>query len=194
MMLLTLRGTTTTYYSEEIGMEDVKIPPEFVQDPPAVNQPEIADIFGREPERTPMQWDAAPNAGFAAKSVQPWLPLADDYVERNVAAQEQDPASMLNLYKALAHLRRAEPALHAGDYASVETRVENVFAYQRALTGHDTFLVALNFGDQDYNLDLSHIAAKAEIEISTDMMRSGLIDLSSLALKPNEGLILRLSS
>ena len=70
MLLLTLRGTPTCYYGDEIGMENVPIPPEMVQDPPAVNQPEIADIVGRDPERTPMQWDDSPNAGFAAAGVQ----------------------------------------------------------------------------------------------------------------------------
>ena len=100
MLLLTLRGTPTCYYGDEIGMEDVPIPPEMVQDPPAVNQPEIAHIVGRDPERTPMQWDASPNAGFAAAGVRTWLPVAADYVTRNVAAQSADPASFLSFYRA----------------------------------------------------------------------------------------------
>ena len=82
MMLLTLRGTPTTYYGEELGMENVPIPPEMIQDPPAVNQPEIADVVGRDPVRTPMQWDASPNAGFTDPGVTPWLPLAADYRTR----------------------------------------------------------------------------------------------------------------
>jgi alpha-glucosidase len=55
MLLLTLRGTPTCYYGDEIGMEDVPIPSHKVHDPAAVNQPEIAHISGRDPERTPMQ-------------------------------------------------------------------------------------------------------------------------------------------
>ena len=66
MLLLTLRGTPTCYYGDELGMENVPIPPEFVQDPAARNQPEVAHLVGRDPERTPMQWDGSPNAGFAA--------------------------------------------------------------------------------------------------------------------------------
>jgi len=62
MLLLTLRGTPTTYYGEEIGMENVPIPLEFIQDPPAVNQPKIAHIVGRDPIRTPMQWNNSYNA------------------------------------------------------------------------------------------------------------------------------------
>ena len=49
MLLLTLRGTPTCYYGDELGMENVPIPLEMVQDPPAVNQPEIADIVGPRP-------------------------------------------------------------------------------------------------------------------------------------------------
>ncbi|RMF04801.1 MAG: alpha-amylase, partial [Chloroflexi bacterium] len=100
MLLLTLRGTPTCYYGDELGMENVKIPPEFVQDPPAVNQPEIADLVGRDPVRTPMQWDDGPNAGFTAAGVQPWLPLAPDARTRNVAVQSAQPDSMLNLFRA----------------------------------------------------------------------------------------------
>ncbi|MGZ9165881.1 MAG: alpha-amylase family glycosyl hydrolase, partial [Anaerolineales bacterium] len=69
MLLLTLRGTPTCYYGDELGMENVPIPLEKVQDPPAVNQPEIAHIVGRDPERTPMQWDTSPNAGFSEPDV-----------------------------------------------------------------------------------------------------------------------------
>jgi len=208
MLLLTLRGTPTTYYGEEIGMENVPIPPELVQDPPAVNQPEIAHLVGRDPERTPMQWDGSPNAGFAAEGVFPWLPVAENYAERNVARQEADPTSMLNLYRALTRLRRAEPALHVGDYASVETGVGAVFAYLRTAPGADRFLVVLNFGAEAYVLDLSHVAQTATIAVATDMLRrgsttlttggstalttGGSVDLSSLPVAPNEGLVLRL--
>jgi alpha-glucosidase len=192
MLLLTLRGTPTTYYGEEIGMENVPIPPEFVQDPPAVNMPEIADIVGRDPERTPMQWADSPNAGFAPAGVTPWLPVADDYTERNVAQQESNPTSMLNLYRVLTDLRRVEPALHVGDYASVDAGVDDVFAYLRTAKGVDHFLVVLNFGDEVHTLDLSQAGFTATIAVATDMVRSGSVDLSNLVLGANEGLMLRL--
>ena len=192
MLLLTLRGTPTCYYGDELGMEDVKIPAEFIQDPPAVNQPEVADIVGRDPERTPMQWDSSPNAGFTAQSVQPWLPLADDFATCNVAVQENDPASMLNFYRALAQLRRAEPALHVGNYASVETGKDDVLAYTRTAPNSDRFLVVLNFTATTHTLHLDHVADTATIAVATDMERSGSISLSALILAPNEGLVLRL--
>ncbi len=191
MLLLTLRGTPTTYYGEEIGMENVLIPSEFVQDPPAVNQPEIAHIVGRDPERTPMQWDGSPNAGFADEDVGPWLPVADDYAQRNVAKQDNDPTSILNLYRALTSLRRAEPALNVGDYASVESDVDDIFAYLRTAPESDRFLIVLNFGNDPHEVDLSQVADKADIAVATDMVRSGDVDLSRLELGPNEGLVLR---
>lgn len=192
MLLLTLRGTPTVYYGEEIGLENVPIPPELVQDPPAVNQPEIAHIVGRDPNRTPMQWDASPNAGFAAPGVTPWLPLAADYAERNVARQQEDPTSMLSLFQALTALRRAEPALHVGDYATVETGVDDVFAYLRTAPAADRFLIALNFGSNDQTLDLSHVASQAKIAVASAMTRQGEVDLARLALGAHEGVVLRL--
>ncbi len=104
---------------------------ELMQDPQGVNQPEIAHIVGRDPVRTPMQWDASPNAGFAAAGVQPWLPLAPDYAQRNVAAQSADPRAMLSFFRSLTALRQSSPALTIGAYASVDTGVENIFAYTR---------------------------------------------------------------
>ncbi len=199
MLLLTLRGTPTTYYGEEIGMENVPIPPESIQDPPAVNQPELAHLIGRDPERTPMQWDDGPNAGFAPAGVETWLPLAPDYTERNVAGQETDPTSMLNLYRALTNLRRSEPALSVGDYTSVsapqrgESRgADDIFAYLRSVPNSDRFLIVLNFGSKSHTLDLSHVAPQATIAVATDMIRSGPVDLSNLSCRPDEGLILRL--
>jgi alpha-glucosidase len=192
MLLLTLRGTPTCYYGDELGMENVPIPPEFLQDPPAVNQPELADIVGRDPARTPMQWDGGPNAGFSTPEAQLWLPLAADYAERNVARQETDPTSMLSLFRALIQLRQAEPALHVGDYTAIESGHDQVFAYLRTAPGADKFMVVLNFGADGPALDLSHTAAAAQVALSTGMRRSGEVDLSSLLLAANEGLILRL--
>jgi alpha-glucosidase len=190
LLLLTLRGTPTCYYGDEIGLENVPIPPEFVQDPPAVLQPEIAHLIGRDPVRTPMQWDDSPNAGFAPANVVPWLPVAADYAQRNVAQQESDPASMLNFFRALTRLRQAEPALNRGEYVAVDTDVQDIFAYRR--TADSDFMVILNFGSDTHTLNLAHLANQAEIAIATGMNRSGLVKLDSLTIHPNEGLILQL--
>src|SRR5207249_7095226 len=129
-MLLTLRGTPFIYYGEEIGMTDVPIPPQ-----------RIVDIDGRDPERTPMQWDASPNAGFTTGK--PWLPLAADHAKRNVAAQRDDPASLFSLYRRLNWLRKSSPALRRGSYRTVAAP-RGVFAYAREAEG-EQILVALNF-------------------------------------------------
>jgi len=191
MLLLTLRGTPTCYYGDEIGLENVPIPPEMVQDPPALNQPEIAHLVGRDPERTPMQWDASPNAGFAPAGVRTWLPVAGDFTARNVAVQSQDPTSMLNFYRALTALRQAEPALTIGDYRSLDAGTPDVFAYLRS---HEEtrFLVVFNFGGEARRLDLSAVGKEAEIALSTELTRPRAVVLSALNLGPNEGRILRL--
>ncbi len=194
MLLLTLRGTPTNYYGEEIGMLNVDIPIEFIQDPPAVNQPEIAHIVGRDPERTPMQWDGSPNAGFAPEGVTPWLPLAPDYVTNNVKQQETQPGSMLKLYQTLSSLRRVEAALNVGAYTSVECGNSDIFAYRRDHGDADSFLVVLNFGGEAAKVNLSAVAEKAMVAVSTTMIRSGWVALESLQLDGNEGLVLRLES
>jgi alpha-glucosidase len=194
MLLLTLRGTPTCYYGDEIGMHNVVIPPEFVQDPPAVLQPEIADVIGRDPERTPMQWDDSPNGGFAPEGVQTWLPLADDYRERNVAAQLQDPTSMLSYFRALTSLRQRSPALAVGDYRAVDTGKEEIFAYLRTAKtadgGEQRLLVVLNFGAGTHRLDFSSLGKQGTILLSTNMLSEGEVPLRRVYIVPNEGLVL----
>lgn len=203
MLLLTLRGTPTTYYGEDIGMENVPIPPDFIQDPPALNLPEIADLVGRDPERTPMQWDTGPNAGFADAGVTPWLPVAADYRVRNVALESQEPTSMLSLYRALTRLRGQEPSLSVGHYASVDSGADDVFAFRRfvpqnhagsSTSGADEFLVVLNMGERQRTLNLSYSPKIATIAVDTDMVRSAVVDLSKLHVSPNEGLVIRMQS
>ena len=194
MLLLTLRGTPTTYYGEEIGMVNVPIPAELVQDPPAVLQPEIADVIGRDPVRTPMQWDELDYAGFTSSTAGPWLPVAGDYRDVNVARQKKDPYSLFNLYRLLAHLRRAEAALHAGSYTSLESGHEDVFAFMRRYKTADAFLVVLNFGEEHCEIALSEqVSGRATIAIASNMDRAGRIELSSFNVAPDEGLILRLT-
>ena len=104
VLLLTLRGTPTLYYGDELGLPDVPIPPERVQDPYELNSPGLG--VGRDPARTPMPWSAAPNGGFCPPGVEPWLPLGD-VAGLDVEAQRRDPRSMLSLYRALLALRRS---------------------------------------------------------------------------------------
>ena len=194
MLLLTLRGTPTGYYGDEIGMEDVSIPFDECMDPAALQQPEQYEIWGRDPERTPMQWDDSPNAGFAPAGARPWLPLAADYATRNVAAQENDPASMLSLYRQLTALRRAEPALNRGGIELIDTGIANVLAYRRTWAGSDGFLVVLNLGEEMHELNLRQALGgqTAKLALSTDLAPSRAMEEGVLAINGNEGLIIRL--
>jgi len=158
------------------------------------NEDGIGDLPGiiRRLDYIQRQWDDSSNAGFSAEGVTTWLPLANNYPERNVARQEQDPPSMLKFYRALTDLRRSEPALSVGNYVSVDVAGADIFAYLRSASGANRFLVVLNFGTGEHTLDLSSVASSATIAVATDMVRSGSVDLSALALRPDEGLLLRL--
>ncbi len=190
MLLLTLRGTPTCYYGDELGMLDVAIPHEKMQDPQGLNQPGVVGA-SRDPERTPMQWDAGPNAGFCPPGVEPWLPLADDYQAVNVAVQAADPRSMLSLFRQLAALRRAMPAFSVGSYASVDAGNPQVVAYERA-AGAERYLVALNFSAKPQAVVLDTEAVQAEVVLSTHLDRLGVEPLMNLQLRANEGVVLRL--
>ena len=184
MLLLTLRGTPTIYQGEEIGMADVPIPPDLVQDPWEKNVPGLG--LGRDPERTPMQWDASSNAGFTTG--EPWLPIAADYRAVNVAAQAADPRSMLSLYRALIALRRAEAALSVGDYVPVPVR-DDVLAYERRHAGRRV-LVVLNMGGNARVL--GDIPASGEVLLSTYLDRDREAVGSTMRLRGDEGVIVGL--
>jgi len=142
LLLLTLRGTPTIYYGDEIGIGDVRIPPDRVQDPQAIRDPGSPT---RDAYRTPMQWSGATHAGFS--SATPWLPLSDEWRERNVAAQRDEPGSMLTLHRNLLRLRRQREALRRGSYAPVPAD-SPVLAYLREHDG-ERLLVAINFGEDE---------------------------------------------
>jgi alpha-glucosidase len=177
MLLLTLRGTPTIYQGEEIGMRDVPIPPERVQDSWGRNVPG----FGRDPVRTPMPWTAEPGGAFT--SGKPWLPLGPDLGALNVAAQEADPRSMLSLYRALLRLRRSESALSVGSYVPVAA-TDRVLAYERR-DGGRRLLVALNMSGEPAELP----TARRIILLSTTLDRSFEAKSGRLLLRPHEGCI-----
>lgn len=186
MMLLTLRGTPTIYYGEEIGMEQTPIPPERVQDPFEKNVPGIG--VGRDGCRTPMQWDASPHAGFSA--VEPWLPLAADWRRENVANQLADATSLLNLYRRLTALRRSRPALTHGSYRPVGASGD-LLAYIRAHEG-DRILVALNLGSDPVALELKDEAMKGRLLVSSQGDRDGEMVNKRLDLRAHEGAVIGL--
>jgi len=187
VLLMTLRGTPTLYYGDEIGMRDVEIPPERVQDPWEKNLPGIG--MGRDPERTPMQWSAEPNAGFTTG--RPWLPVADDFREVNVEAERNDPASMLSLYRRLVDLRRAEPALHGGAWEPLEAEGSALAYLRRAPGPGSDFLVALNLGGGVQPVQMPR-GSSGTVVLSTLPGREGEGVEWTVMLRADEGVVVRL--
>jgi len=182
MLLLTLRGTPTIYGGDEIGMHDVPIPPDRLRDPVERRLPGLS--LGRDPERTPMQWDDGPNAGFTSGS--PWLPIAGDYQEINVQRQRDDPRSMLSLYRRLTDLRRATPALTVGTYRQVSVD-DAVLVYARELDGQE-LTVALNFSPEPRRVEL---ATAGRVVLSTHPDREdAAVGGGRLELRPDEGVVI----
>ena len=182
MLLLTLRGTPTIYYGDEVGLEQVPIPPDRVQDPWEKNEPGLG--LGRDPCRTPMPWDGGPNAGFTTG--RPWLPLNPDFGTRNVAVETGDPDSMLELYRRLLALRRSSPALSLGDYAELPVG-EGVLAYAR-LHGEERIVVILNLTHEPRTIRLPSGLFLRPL-LSTAAPRSEPV-ATVLRLDPDEGVIL----
>ncbi|MEX2582751.1 MAG: alpha-amylase family glycosyl hydrolase, partial [Gemmatimonadota bacterium] len=183
MMLLTLRGTPTLYYGDEIGMHDVEIPPHRVHDPFEKNVP--GKGHGRDPERTPMQWSTAPHAGFTTG--EPWLPIAEDYEEVNVEVERDDPASMLTLHRRLIDLRRGEPALEVGRYRTISADGD-VLAYIRSgREGESSFLVALNLSAKAQVLKAPDGAVVGTVAVSTYLDREGQEVGEEIELRADEG-------
>lgn len=139
-MLLTLRGTPFIYYGEEIGMKNGRLRRKEIVDP--LGKKYWPFHPGRDPERTPMQWDSSPHAGFSAAA--PWLPTNPDYREINVERSLRDPGSLLNFYKELIKLRREKPALNRGGWRAAAGMTGDVLGYFRE-TERQSIFVALNF-------------------------------------------------
>ena len=144
-MLLTLRGTPFLYYGEEIGMTCVRLPRAVLRDPVGVRTWPLG-FLGRDPERTPMQWDDSPGGGFGSGS--PWMPLNPDWRSRNVAAQAGRPDSLLSWYRGLTAVRRAEGALRRGSIRFLEAG-KDILAYERLDEGTGECIeVFLNFSSR----------------------------------------------
>jgi alpha-glucosidase len=188
MLLLTLRGTPTLYYGDELGMVDVPIPLNRVQDPFERNVPGRG--CGRDPCRTPMQWDGSPHAGFS--TAEPWLPISDDYPVVNVQSLDEDGSSILKLYRCLLELRKAHDALSIGDYEPV-AMTGDLLAYIRR-TPNERFLIALNLGAGPYALSLPSLRLVGRTVLSTYLDRMDDTPVRTIALRADEGVIVALES
>ncbi len=192
-LLLTLRGTPFLYYGEEIGMRDI----------PVRSRDEVLDpigrrfwpfIKGRDGCRSPMQWCAAPNAGFTQPGVRPWLPLHEDASRRTVEAQQADPRSLLNFYRQLIALRRASPALIEGMFQPVTFGTRFIMAYLRQ-TKDQVLLVVLNLSPRRQRLVLGSHLSRAALRLLLSTHRDSLPSASTgslLALEPYEAMIIEI--
>jgi alpha-glucosidase len=188
MLLLTLRGTPTIYYGDEIGMTQVAIPPERVQDPFEKNVPGVG--VGRDGCRTPMQWSAAHGAGFSTG--EPWLPLAKDFRSQNVESQRTEPTSILDLHRRLIALRRARPALTAGAYRPLSAEGD-LLLYRREHE-NDQVTVALNLGREPITVLLESMPPDARVLLASNADRDGERIERGIDLRGNEGLVIGATS
>jgi alpha-glucosidase len=185
ILLLTLRGTPTMYYGDEIGMNDVDIPENKVHDPREKNEPGIG--VGRDPERTPMRWNDSKYAGFS--ETEPWLPVGPEVEEINVATQKEKDGSLLSLYKKLIKLRQSEPALYGGVYLPVGIKDE-LICYSRKSEDQE-FLIALNLGENEISFTPEQ-PFSGIVEISGREKLDGEKVTNTLTLKGHQGYVIRL--
>ena len=188
LLLLTLRGIPTLYYGDELGMSNVEIPPEHIQDPQEKNVPGVG--LGRDPARTPMQWNASPNAGFCPLNVTPWLPVAADYKQVNVAAECEEESSMLALTHALLALRRRRAALKRGSFRFLECSSEECLVFLRQ-SDNERLIVAINFSEQPQLVSIAE-PGEGHILLSTSLCRNEHVKLAELRLQGHEGCIIEL--
>ena len=184
VLLLTLRGTPTIYYGDELGLSDVVIEASQVRDPRELREPGLA--LGRDPVRTPMSWDESENAGFTTAN--PWLPLNADWPTRNVARMTEESHSILTLYRRLLALRRDRLALSIGDFGLLNGG-DAILAYERR---HDSerLIVALNLGERPRGLRLPDWARGSRLLLST-VDNAALVEGDTLLLRSNEGVVLK---
>jgi alpha-glucosidase len=193
-LYLTLRGTPIMYYGEEIGMEnnDPKRK-EDVKDP--IGRLGWPMFRGRDGERTPMQWNDEPNAGFSRAT--PWLPVPLTYKTHNVARELEDPGSVLQFYRHLLALRHQNRALLDGAYAPLNENDAKVLAYLRRYKS-ETVLVVLNMSavPQKVNFDLSPqnlSSVTARTLLTTRRNRPKEASLRELSLEPFEVYVAEIS-
>ncbi|MBI1286633.1 MAG: DUF3459 domain-containing protein [Flavobacteriales bacterium] len=188
LLQFTVRGIPFTYYGEELGIEKPTLPLKTGLDPLAQRYKSIPQFMvnwtgqslNRDECRTPMQWDTTANAGFT--SGKPWLPVNENFKDKNVEVESEDANSLMNFYQRLIQFRNENPALKEGTLSIDEGNcTANILAYYREL-GSDKFLVLLNFSERPQKVE----TIDGEVAFST----ASKPELN--ALKPLEGRIIRI--
>ena len=181
------RGTSMYYYGDEIGMvTSTPTRKEDVRDPVGVTG--WPKEKGRDGERTPMQWTAAPNAGFSPPGVKTWLPIPPSSAITNVAFESGRPDSMLAWFQALGRLKHDNAALRDGSQVLLNTFDPNVLSWLRKGRDGRAVIAICNFTakPQSVSFDLRKQGIRSR-SIATLLKTPGTddpISLSAVALKP----------
>ena len=138
-LMMCLRGSVCIYLGEELGLAEADVHYDALQDPYGIEfWPEFK---GRDGCRTPMVWEKSnQNGGFTTGN--PWLPIASEHLGQAVAAQDEDPGSLLQHYRRAIAFRHAHPALIKGAHSTV-TATGPVLHFERS-HGDETIFVAIN--------------------------------------------------
>ena len=177
-MLFASRGTALFYYGDEIGMKTT--PPtrkEDVKDP--VGLTGWPKDKGRDGERTPMQWNSGPNAGFTSAGVTPWLPVPPTAATVNVKAEEGQPGSLFTWYQTLIRLKKTNPAFAHGDNAMLDTANTQVLSWVRQTSGAPSVIVSVNFTADPQTVSLS--VPNASGNVKTLLKTPGATDPASIS-------------
>ncbi len=179
-LLLTLWGTPYIYQGEEIGMTNVCYDSlEDYRDPVGIIEYQRALEKGMSPKqawaefvtktrdnsRTPMQWDDSLHSGFTKGK--PWMKVNPNYQEINVAREDSDPDSVLNYYKRLIQLRKAERDLVTGDFRAYGAEHQQVLAYTRNGV-EKSFLVIVNLSELEVEYQIAPDESKSWEEVLTN--------------------------
>jgi alpha-glucosidase len=202
VMLLTLPGTPTTYYGEEIGLNNIAVAFEDSQDPWAINLgPDLYMDATRDPCRSPMQWSDAPHAGFSDPTAKPWLPVHPDYKLRNVKAQKAIQGSSLRIYRQTANIRQRRE--FQTNQLTFHVINNNVISYIRHVPGCQSsaaYLIAVNVGGAEstdsYVAELEGRSYKTGVVVlDTEAWdRSDtVLCLKEVTLKVGQALVIRLT-
>lgn len=152
MLVLLLPGISITYYGEEIGMENGNVPFELCSDAVVCHNEQEYKKRGRDPERTPFQWDSTKNAGFSDAAVT-WLPVSDDYLENNLELQIMSAGvgSHYGVFKELIRLRKIKDFSESST-AKIVLIDRNTLAFA---TENENYVVVFNDGNREVKFDFS---------------------------------------
>ncbi|MEI6400960.1 MAG: alpha-glucosidase, partial [Actinomycetota bacterium] len=196
-LTLTQRATPFLYQGDELGMtnfpfehveqfDDVEVKglwKHFVQTGRVSAEELLANLrhTARDHARTPMQWSAAPNAGFTTGT--PWLAVNPNHDVINADAQRADPQSVFHHHRRLIALRRTEPALVHGAFVDIDPAHPQVFAYTRTLDDR-RLLVVVNLASTPCWYQLPNDLTIGECLLHNDVGQPGAPGAAVLDLSP----------